>query len=165
MLTVPQQPPALSTTGKIVSRCSWSFRRASSIDSSASQQAGEGCMIASTRTSEARRSSAATPQQTSRSVTTPTSSRLSASSTTGAQPWPNRASLAQRLRPCLAAYSTMTLELVPSHRYNNSSDSPRDSTPSLNHCVQSAIQSDGRSLVITVFLLASCQDLRCAASA
>ena len=88
MLTVPQQPPALSTTGKLVARCSWSFRRASSTGSSASQQADEGRMISSTRTSEARRSSAATPQHTSRSVTTPASLRFSVSSTTGAQPQP-----------------------------------------------------------------------------
>ena len=45
-------------------------------------------MISSTRTSDARRSSAATPQQTSRSVTTPTSLRCLVSSTTGAQPHP-----------------------------------------------------------------------------
>ena len=45
-------------------------------------------MISSTRTSEAQRSSAATPQHTSRSVTTPTSLRLAVSSTTGAQPQP-----------------------------------------------------------------------------
>jgi len=45
-------------------------------------------MISLTGTSEARRSSAATPQHTSRSVTTPTTLRLSVSSTTGAQPQP-----------------------------------------------------------------------------
>ncbi|HUP59162.1 MAG TPA: hypothetical protein VNA69_01950 [Thermoanaerobaculia bacterium] len=45
-------------------------------------------MISSTRTSEARRSSAATPQHTSRSVTTPASLAFSAPSTTGAQPHP-----------------------------------------------------------------------------
>src|SRR5450759_2035791 len=88
MLTVPQQPPALSTTGKLVARCSWSFRRASSTGSSAPQQADGGRMISLTRTSEARRSSAATAQHTSRSVTTPTSLRFSVSSTTGAQPQP-----------------------------------------------------------------------------
>ena len=43
-------------------------------------------MISSTRTSEAPRSSAAAPQRTSRS--TPTHSRFSVSSTTGAQPQP-----------------------------------------------------------------------------
>jgi hypothetical protein len=87
-LTVPQQPPALSTTGKLVARCSWSFQRASSTGSSAPQHADEGRMISSTRTSEARRSSAATPQHTSRSVTTPTSLSFFVSSTTGAQPQP-----------------------------------------------------------------------------
>ena len=45
-------------------------------------------MIFSRGTSEARRSSADTPQQTSRSVTTPTSLRSSLVSTTGAQPQP-----------------------------------------------------------------------------
>ena len=45
-------------------------------------------MISSTRTSEARRSSAATPQHTSRSVTTPTNLRFCESATTGAQPQP-----------------------------------------------------------------------------
>ena len=88
MLTVPQQPPALSTTGKLVARCSWSFRRASSTGSSAPQHADEGRMISLTRTSEARRSSADTPQHTSRSVTTPTSLSVLVSSTTGAQPQP-----------------------------------------------------------------------------
>jgi hypothetical protein len=87
-LTVPQQPPALFTTGKLVAECSWSFRRASSTGSSAPQHADEGRMISSTRTSEGRRSSAATPQHTSRSVTTPTSLRVLVSSTTGAQPQP-----------------------------------------------------------------------------
>ena len=87
-LTVPQQPPALSTTGKLVVRCSWSFRRACSTGSSAPQHADAGRMIVATGTSEARRSSAATPQHTSRSVTTPTSLTLSRFSTTGAQPQP-----------------------------------------------------------------------------
>jgi hypothetical protein len=45
-------------------------------------------MIFSTLISEARWSSAATPQHTSRSVTTPTSLRLSVFSTTGEQPQP-----------------------------------------------------------------------------
>lgn len=45
-------------------------------------------MISSTRTSDARRSSAATPQQTSRSVTMPTSLLVLVSSITGAQPQP-----------------------------------------------------------------------------
>ena len=87
-LTVPQQLPALSMTGKLVVRCSWSFRRPSSTDSSAPQQAEEGRMISSTRTSDACRSSATTPQHTSRSVTTPTSLRSLVSATTGAQPHP-----------------------------------------------------------------------------
>jgi hypothetical protein len=85
-LTVPQQPPALSTTGKLVAPCLWSFRRASSTGSSVPQHADEGRMISSTRASEARRSSAATLQHTSRSVTTPTNLSFSVSSTTGAQP-------------------------------------------------------------------------------
>ena len=85
MLTVPQQEPALSITGKLVARCSWSFRRTSSIGSVAPQQTDTGRMIFSTLTSEARRSSAATPQQTSRSVTTPTSAKFSVSATTGVQ--------------------------------------------------------------------------------
>lgn len=85
-LTVPQQHPAPSTTGKLVARCLWSFRLASSTGSLAPQHADEGRMISSTRTSEASRSSAATPQHTSRSVTTPTNLRYSISSTTGAQP-------------------------------------------------------------------------------
>ena len=88
ILTVPQQPPAWSATGKLVARCSWSFRRASSTGSLAPQQADRGRMIVSTRTSDARRLSAATPQHTSRSVTTPISLRCSVSSTTGAQPQP-----------------------------------------------------------------------------
>lgn len=88
MLTVPQQPPVLSATGKLVVRCSWSFRRASSTGSLALQHADMGRMMFSTRTSEARRSSAATPQHTSPSVTTPTSLSFSVSSTTGVQPQP-----------------------------------------------------------------------------
>ena len=46
-------------------------------------------MISPTRTSDARRSSAATPQHTSRSVTTPTILKWSVFSTTGAQPQPD----------------------------------------------------------------------------
>jgi hypothetical protein len=87
-LIVPQQPPTLSTTGKLVALCSWSLRRTSSRDSSLPQHAYVERMISSTRTSDARRSSAATLWHTSPSVTTPTTSRLSLSLTTGEQPHP-----------------------------------------------------------------------------
>lgn len=46
-------------------------------------------MMSATSTSDARWSSAATPQHTSRSVTTPTSLRVFASSMTGVQPQPD----------------------------------------------------------------------------
>jgi hypothetical protein len=87
-LIVPQQSPALSTTGKLVALCSWSLRQTSSRDSSLPQHACAERMISSTRTSDARRSSAATLWHTSRSVTTPTTLRLSLFSTTGEQPHP-----------------------------------------------------------------------------
>jgi hypothetical protein len=87
-LIVPQQSPRLSTTGKLVALCSWSLRRTSSRDSSLPQHAFVERMISSTRTSDARRSSAATLWHTSRSVTTPTTLRLSLSLTTGEQPHP-----------------------------------------------------------------------------
>lgn len=87
-LIVPQQSPALSTTGKLVALCSWSLRRTSSRDSSLPQHADVERIISSTRTSDARRSSATTLWHTSRSVTTPTTSRLSLFSTTGEQPHP-----------------------------------------------------------------------------
>ena len=86
MLTVPQQHPAMSTTGNVVVRCWCIFRRASDKESSVAQHADAGCMISSTRTSDARRSSAATLQHTSRSVTTPTTFRAAVSSTTGEHP-------------------------------------------------------------------------------
>jgi hypothetical protein len=87
-LTVPQQAPALFATGNAVARCSCSFCRAFSTGSFSVQHADRGRMTSLTGTSEARRSSAAVPQHTSRSVTTPTSLRWSLSSTTGAQPQP-----------------------------------------------------------------------------
>jgi copper chaperone len=62
--------------------------RPASTDSSSPQHAEAGRMISATPTADARWSSAATPQQTSRSVTTPTTLRVFASSITGAQPQP-----------------------------------------------------------------------------
>ena len=105
-LTVPQHEPAASTTGRVVARCSCSFRRASSSESFVLQHAEAARIIVPTEISDARRSSATTLQHTSRSVTTPTSFRLVAWSTTGAQPQPE-------LR--IAAAACAAVSLGPQH--------------------------------------------------
>lgn len=67
--------PPYRSRDMLVARCSWMVQRASSTVSLAPQQADNGLVDFSTRTFETRRSSAATPQHTSCSVTTLTSMR------------------------------------------------------------------------------------------